>query len=51
MMNHKHPVDRQKMTVNPIFNPGGNDDTEHRTIWFGETTNLMQLNDGATRLT
>jgi ribonucleoside-diphosphate reductase beta chain len=33
------------MPVNPIFNPDGNDDTVHRTIWFGETTNLMQLND------
>jgi len=44
-MNHTHLIDRQKMTMNPIFNPGGNDDTEHRTIWFGETTNLMQLND------
>ncbi|NJN61471.1 MAG: ribonucleoside-diphosphate reductase [Coleofasciculaceae cyanobacterium RL_1_1] len=33
------------MPVNPIFNPDGNDDTQHRTIWFGETTNLMQLND------
>jgi ribonucleoside-diphosphate reductase beta chain len=34
-----------KLTPNPIFNPDGNDDTNHRTIWFGETTNLMQLND------
>lgn len=34
-----------KMATNRIFNPGGNDDTNHRTIWFGETTNLMQLND------
>ncbi|MGD1901168.1 MAG: ribonucleotide-diphosphate reductase subunit beta [Geitlerinemataceae cyanobacterium] len=33
------------MPVNPIFNPDGNDDTLNRTIWFGETTNLMQLND------
>lgn len=33
------------MTPTPIFNPAGNDDTLHRTIWFGETTNLMQLND------
>lgn len=33
------------MPVNPIFNPDGIDDTAHRTIWFGETTNLMQLND------
>lgn len=30
---------------NPIFNPKGNDDIAHRQIWFGETTNLMQLND------
>ncbi|MGF1494368.1 MAG: ribonucleotide-diphosphate reductase subunit beta [Microcoleaceae cyanobacterium] len=34
-----------KMPVNPIFNPGGNDNVEHRSIWFGDTTNLMQLND------
>lgn len=36
---------KTRMPVNPIFNPDGNDDTLHRTIWFGETTNLMQLND------
>jgi ribonucleoside-diphosphate reductase beta chain len=35
----------ESMHPNPIFNPDGNDDTIHRTIWFGETTNLMQLND------
>lgn len=34
-----------KMPINPVFNPNGNDATDHRTIWFGETTNLMQLND------
>lgn len=33
------------MQPTPIFNPSGNDDTSSRTIWFGETTNLMQLND------
>ncbi|HAN45928.1 MAG TPA: ribonucleotide-diphosphate reductase subunit beta [Cyanobacteria bacterium UBA8156] len=33
------------MKPNRIFNPGGNDDVSHRTIWFGDTTNLMQLND------
>jgi ribonucleoside-diphosphate reductase beta chain len=33
------------MSINPIFNPDGNDDVEHRSIWFGDTTNLMQLND------
>lgn len=33
------------MPTNPIFNPDGNDDVEHRSVWFGETTNLMQLND------
>lgn len=33
------------MPVSPIFNPQGNDDVAHRTMWFGETTNLMQLND------
>ena len=38
------PADRS-MPVNPIFNPDGNDDTSARTVWFGETTNLMQLND------
>ena len=35
----------EKMPVNPIFNPDGDDATETRTAWFGETTNLMQLND------
>jgi ribonucleoside-diphosphate reductase beta chain len=35
----------ESMHPNLIFNPDGNDDTIHRTIWFGETTNLMQLND------
>lgn len=34
-----------RMPTNPIFNPGGNDDVANRSIWFGETTNLMQLND------
>lgn len=33
------------MSINPVFNPDGNDDTAHRSIWFGDTTNLMQLND------
>ncbi|NJK60718.1 MAG: ribonucleoside-diphosphate reductase, partial [Oscillatoriales cyanobacterium SM2_1_8] len=33
------------MKPNRIFNPGGNDDVGHRSIWFGDTTNLMQLND------
>lgn len=33
------------MPLNPIFNPDGNDDVAHRSMWFGETTNLMQLND------
>ncbi|WP_293117621.1 ribonucleotide-diphosphate reductase subunit beta [Moorena sp. SIO3E8] len=33
------------MPINPIFNPDGDDKTEHRSIWFGNTTNLMQLND------
>lgn len=32
-----------KMPVNPVFNPVGNDN--ERTIWFGNTTNLMQLNN------
>ncbi|MGB2926102.1 MAG: ribonucleotide-diphosphate reductase subunit beta [Limnothrix sp.] len=34
-----------RMPTNPIFNPGGNDDVSARTVWFGDTTNLMQLND------
>jgi ribonucleoside-diphosphate reductase beta chain len=40
----------QKMPITPIFNPTGDDSVANRTIWFGNTTNLMQLNDGATRL-
>lgn len=31
--------------TNKIFNPQGNDNVNHRKIWKGETTNLMQLND------
>jgi ribonucleoside-diphosphate reductase beta chain len=34
-----------KMPLTPIFNPQGDDSVENRTIWFGNTTNLMQLND------
>jgi ribonucleoside-diphosphate reductase beta chain len=30
---------------NAIFNPNGSDSTANRSIWFGDTTNLMQLND------
>ena len=33
------------MQPNPIFNPTGDDTVENRAIWFGNTTNLMQLND------
>ena len=33
------------MPITPIFNPTGDDSTENRSIWFGNTTNLMQLND------
>ena len=33
------------MSDHILFNPNGNDAVEHRSIWFGETTNLMQLND------
>ncbi|VEP14033.1 Ribonucleoside-diphosphate reductase subunit beta (fragment) [Hyella patelloides LEGE 07179] len=33
------------MRPNPIFNPSGDDTIENRSIWFGNTTNLMQLND------
>ena len=29
----------------PIFNPLGDDTPANRSIWFGSTTNLMQLND------
>jgi ribonucleoside-diphosphate reductase beta chain len=35
----------QKMPITPIFNPTGDDSVANRTIWFGHTTNLMQLND------
>jgi ribonucleoside-diphosphate reductase beta chain len=34
-----------RMTANLIFNPNGDDAIENRSIWFGNTTNLMQLND------
>jgi ribonucleoside-diphosphate reductase beta chain len=34
-----------ELILNKIFNPEGNDSTENRTIWFGNTTNLMNLND------
>lgn len=33
------------MKAAPIFNPSGDDRIENRSIWFGNTTNLMQLND------
>lgn len=33
------------MKAAPIFNPTGDDAVENRSIWFGNTTNLMQLND------
>ncbi len=36
---------KEKMYVNPIFNPNGDDSLENRSIWYGNTTNLMQLND------
>jgi len=35
----------KKMYINPIFNPDGDDSIENRSIWYGNTTNLMQLND------
>lgn len=35
----------KEMPLNPIFNPQGDDAIENRSIWFGNTTNLMQLND------
>ena len=34
-----------KMPKNPIFNPDGDDRIENRSMWFGNVTNLMQLND------
>ncbi len=36
---------KKDMLANPIFNPNGDDKIENRSIWFGNTTNLMQLND------
>lgn len=39
------PRSNLSMSANPIFNPGGDDRIEARSIWFGNTTNLMQLND------
>lgn len=30
--------------LTPIFNPNGDDRIENRSIWFGNTTNLMNLN-------
>ncbi len=33
------------MPISPIFNPSGDDAIKNRSIWFGNTTNLMQLND------
>jgi ribonucleoside-diphosphate reductase beta chain len=41
-MGHK-PTDKMRLT--PIFNPKGDDRIETRTMWFGNITNLMQLND------
>lgn len=35
----------EKMPTTPIFNPQGDDSIENRTMWFGNITNLMQLND------
>jgi ribonucleoside-diphosphate reductase beta chain len=35
----------QLMPVNPIFNPDGDDAIANRSVWFGNVTNLMQLND------
>lgn len=39
------PTASATMPITPIFNPEGDDSVSHRTIWFGNTTNLMQLND------
>jgi len=32
------------LTPTPIFNPNGNDSVENRSIWLGDTTNLINLN-------
>nr|WP_267383176.1 ribonucleotide-diphosphate reductase subunit beta [Cyanobacterium sp. uoEpiScrs1] len=44
MVVNKTKIPKQ-MPINPIFNPNGDDAIENRSIWFGNTTNLMQLND------
>ena len=38
-------LENQKIRINPIFNPQGKDDIQDRSIWFGNTTNLMNLNN------
>jgi ribonucleoside-diphosphate reductase beta chain len=38
-------INHHKIRINPIFNPQGQDDIQHRSIWFGNTTNLMNLNN------
>lgn len=35
----------QPMEMQPVFNPNGVDDVAERQIWFGNTTNLMNLNN------
>lgn len=35
---------KQLMSVNKIFNPQGDDRPESRSVWFGNTTNLINLN-------
>ncbi len=45
MTNKISPAQTGRMPLTPIFNPQGDDSIENRTIWFGNTTNLMQLND------
>ena len=44
MVVNKTKIPKQ-MPINPIFNPNGDDAIENRSIWFGNTTNLLQLND------
>ena len=44
-INQQKIVIEKTMQPNPIFNPSGDDTVENRSIWFGNTTNLMQLND------
>lgn len=44
-MTYTAPSESKLINVNQIFNPNGLDDVSHRDIWFGNTTNLMNLNN------